>query len=152
MCLPNANSEPVKATIQLGSSALSHLQRPRNVLRSELMKQAVRSAAVLEMWALTVAPAPAASVAALSSANKLGSWLQYQTPTAIGMVFKRHSSSRPVVWYKLCPGVRYVATASRIVDHLDIPHCQTSWGETSCGTASHRMTGQTVSKPRGTSQ
>jgi hypothetical protein len=73
------DSMPVSARCQLGicqgvdPAWVWRLQRPGNVLHSDLMKQAVRCAAILEMWALPVAPAPAVSIEALSSPCGLGS-------------------------------------------------------------------------------
>lgn len=43
-------------------------------------------------------PWAAVSVAAFSAACGLESWLQCQTPAAIGLALDRHSGSQPVIW------------------------------------------------------
>lgn len=58
---PNAGHDCVPcvcpmSTLSLSSRRSIHPHASRDVLRSELVKQAVRCAAVLEMWASTVAP------------------------------------------------------------------------------------------------
>ena len=99
MCLPNVNSLSLsRRRSSLGPGAFFHLHGPRCVLRSELMKQAVRCAAVLEMWASTVAPG--LLFRSRHSHQRVGLSLGcgVKASAAIGVVFDRHSSSQPVIW------------------------------------------------------
>lgn len=137
MCLPNVNFESVEATIQLGPGGrhLVHLHGSTTVLR-ELMKQAVRCAAVLEMWASADSSSWAAvSVAAFSSACGLESWLQCQAPATIGVVLDRHSNPQPVIW---CVNLDHGADCRRSVSCADVG--------TSCGQC-HQESWQTLPTP-----
>lgn len=72
---------------------LVHLHGSINVLRSKAGETSRQMRCSPGNVGLNGSPWAAVSVAAFSSASGPGSWLQCQTPVAIGMVLDRHSGS-----------------------------------------------------------
>lgn len=86
------------STLSLSSRRSIHPHASRDVLRSELVKQAVRCAAVLEMWASTVAPGLLFRLRHSQRRAALDLGCSVRLPQPSGWALDRHSGSQPVIW------------------------------------------------------